>query len=81
MEKIKNDIQGFIRDISKCATSEENSPGWTELYARTDLKLRELKERPRGSRDKKFVDAFIELCAIRTIIEIFSEKEKELGDS
>lgn len=77
MEEIKNDIQGFIRDISKCATSKE----WTELYARTDLKLRELKERPRGSRDKKFVDAFIELCAIRTIIKIFSEKEKELGDS
>lgn len=77
MEEIKNNIQGFIRDIPRCATSEE----WTELYARTDQKLRELKERPRNKRDKRFVDAYIELCAIRTIIEIFNEKEKELGDS
>lgn len=77
MEEIKNDIQGFIRDIPRCATSKE----WTELYARTDQKLRELKERPRNKRDKRFVDAYIELCAIRTIIEIFNEKEKELGDS
>lgn len=76
MEDIKNDIQGLIRDISKCATSGNNH-GWTELYARTDLKLRELKERPRNSRDKKFVDTYIELCAARTIIEIFKEEKEK----
>lgn len=75
MEEIKNDIQRFVREVSKCITSEKDNPGWTELYLRTESKLQELKEKAQG-RDDMFFNTFIELCAIRTIIEIFKEKEK-----